>query len=360
MLERRNHRFSRENLSAYIDGRLREGQAARIGRHLARCAECRADLATVQETVLLLQQTPPLPVPRGFAVPITAQRERASFRRWNVAYGALRGATVAVALALFLFVSSDLLISTGVLGNLGTQTFEVTGHEPVLEVMQKAPTGAEQTIADTPQSELTAPPDKALVERPEAGAAFGASDQPVEQPKLQIESEKAVVAQQVEQAAEEQPVPESRPQVEDAPVAEGAAPPAQKLRLPKTAGSRAAATASPSASDTSSDAEPRSKGLGGGEPRPDPTERGEPSATVAPSATPSPTPTLMPSPTPARMAKLITPQRAAPLPDETQPGAAQPAVWHLWRGIRIGSGILLGLLLALSGALVLASRKRRV
>lgn len=60
------HERLQEQLSAYLDGELGEGERRRLEEHLAGCPACRARLRTLEETVRLLRALPTVPPPRSF------------------------------------------------------------------------------------------------------------------------------------------------------------------------------------------------------------------------------------------------------------------------------------------------------
>ena len=69
----RTHKRLRSLLSHYIDGQVRQSEAARIERHLTECEECRAEIDTLRATVGLLRALPEIEMPRAFtlsAVPV--------------------------------------------------------------------------------------------------------------------------------------------------------------------------------------------------------------------------------------------------------------------------------------------------
>ncbi|MGC8782707.1 MAG: anti-sigma factor family protein, partial [Anaerolineae bacterium] len=64
---RGNHLHS-EELSAYLDGQVRPAERRRIEAHLAGCAACRRELASLRQTVALVRALPRVPVPRAFTL----------------------------------------------------------------------------------------------------------------------------------------------------------------------------------------------------------------------------------------------------------------------------------------------------
>lgn len=112
-VRRRDHKYALENLSAYLDGELAVGERARVEAHLRRCVACQRELQSLRQTALLLRYAPRHAVPRSFALPASASRAQARYRGWQVGYGVLRTASVAVALMLVMLLSTDALFSSG-------------------------------------------------------------------------------------------------------------------------------------------------------------------------------------------------------------------------------------------------------
>lgn len=77
----------RDNIKAYIDGELGPIQRLRVGRHLARCAECREEMEAMSELTEKLQSTPGVPAPEGLRekvmgkIEFTPQRKAAFWNR---------------------------------------------------------------------------------------------------------------------------------------------------------------------------------------------------------------------------------------------------------------------------------------
>lgn len=347
-----NHQQVADNLAAYLDGRLDARQRARIERHLAECSACRAELAELRQTVSLLKQLPLLPVPRNFTLPASAQAQRRSFVRWNAAFGALRGATVAVALALFLFASGDLLFSVGVLrqGREAPSPQAMMAPQAASEVEPTAPAAAPLAVELAEQAEpafgalAATAPEEAVAE--------------AEQPQMLAKAAPVEQTDQVALAAEaEQPELSAEPLPEQASAANNSAPP-----LPRTVGARPA-TPEPQTRAMGATAEQPAvaEGQGGGGPAPTVELPTAPPPTAAPSPTLLPDPTATPEAQPERVAALVTPAPQEPTPAAAPlaTSAEQPG-WQLWRTVRYGAGLSLGLLVALCGLLLYAQRQRRV
>ncbi|MCI0439971.1 MAG: zf-HC2 domain-containing protein [Chloroflexi bacterium] len=65
---KRQHSGLRGLLSAYIDDETTELEASRVEAHLAVCAECRAELESLRDTVSLLRSFPEYELPRSFVL----------------------------------------------------------------------------------------------------------------------------------------------------------------------------------------------------------------------------------------------------------------------------------------------------
>ena len=62
----------REQLSALLDNELDEQERAELEAHLPTCAECRAELESLQRTRALVRALPQPALPRSFALPLEA------------------------------------------------------------------------------------------------------------------------------------------------------------------------------------------------------------------------------------------------------------------------------------------------
>jgi hypothetical protein len=100
------HPHDEESLSAYLDGELSPQEQAAVQQHLAECADCQWDLATLRQAVQWTRELPTVPLPRAFTIPVRVERERAPRRRWTL-LPVLQGATALVALLLFVAVAGD-------------------------------------------------------------------------------------------------------------------------------------------------------------------------------------------------------------------------------------------------------------
>lgn len=104
------HERVREDLSAFLDGQLSSRQRSRVEKHLVQCADCRAELESLRQTVSLLHSAPTLKLPRSFLLPASEMRPVRVVRA-RVGYGYLQAATVVATLLLVLAASGDALLS---------------------------------------------------------------------------------------------------------------------------------------------------------------------------------------------------------------------------------------------------------
>ena len=107
------HGYFEERLSAYLDGELASREHEAVEHHLETCSACQWDLETLGQTIQWTRELPTLAVPRVFTIPVPAEPERSSRRRWNF-LPVLQGATALIAMLLVFAVAGDLM-----LGSLG-------------------------------------------------------------------------------------------------------------------------------------------------------------------------------------------------------------------------------------------------
>lgn len=347
---RRDHKFTAANLSAYLDGELTSRQKQRVEEHLLACEPCRRDLAQLERTVALLRRAPMRPVPRSFALPASAQSKQAAYRRWNSAYGVLRTASVMVSLLLVLLFSGDALI-----GRWLAPAVPVSLH--VEEVVLDREQAAEAPMLAT------------------APAAAEAAREAVEAPQMEAPSEApppmALMAPaEVTAMVEREAPPESAlaPGLggggEPAPQFKAAPPP---VSVPQTSGARlgSAPTSVRRAADAATpggvmmlQAPSPEQGIA------ESAEDGAPSPTAAElSALPqgiTSTPWHTPTDTELAAKRALD----TPMPDSAEATPLRHIErspwWSIWRGIRLASGVFLGMLLMLVATLVLIGQKRRI
>lgn len=96
-----------EQLSSYLDQQASPAERATIDAHLQQCSECRAELESLRQTVVMLHSLPRVAVPRAF----TLSEAQAGIRRpaatpgWFGGLARGLGAVAAIALVAFVAVS---------------------------------------------------------------------------------------------------------------------------------------------------------------------------------------------------------------------------------------------------------------
>ena len=109
MARQNDHTRAEELISAYLDKRVSAEEKSFFERHIASCADCRAQLETTRSMIAALQAMPAVKAPRSFVLPreMAPQPKRSFFSL----YPALRLATVVAALAFAVLFAGDLLIN---------------------------------------------------------------------------------------------------------------------------------------------------------------------------------------------------------------------------------------------------------
>src|SRR5512144_2412840 len=109
MIRQNDHIRAEELISAYLDKRITAEEKNFFERHIASCADCRAQLEATRSMVAALRAMPVVKAPRSFVLPraMAKQPRRSLFSL----YPALRLATVVAALAFVVLFAGDLLIS---------------------------------------------------------------------------------------------------------------------------------------------------------------------------------------------------------------------------------------------------------
>lgn len=315
MTYQRDHRFVRDNLSAYLDGRLTDRERTRVERHLASCQDCQEDLASLRQTVSLLRRVPPRPVPRSFVLPAAAQKEQARYRRSALAYNWLRGAAVAVSFVLVLLLTSDALFGLG--------TFQAANPMP-------APRLTGTAVSDRGPGEATR-----LLVPPAAEGQGGAAEGSVP--------------------------------AEPSQGAPGVA------MAPKAAPESAASDAGEAGRDRSAAGTPvPMPKVSGALPAQQPTPAGAPAAAApqgetqaAPTAAPTPTPheqrvaAALPTAAPTAASLADEPMAQGESSSSTTGFVQPPALGRAWGTVRLLAGILGGLLLILLAGLLWFGQRRR-
>ncbi len=107
---RKRAHVTEEELSLLIDGRLEDGVRRRVEAHVETCPTCRESYETLQQTVLLLQKTPRVSLPRVFTL-TEADVARFTHRRRSGKMLWLRWATALVAAMLIAVVGLDFTLA---------------------------------------------------------------------------------------------------------------------------------------------------------------------------------------------------------------------------------------------------------
>ncbi len=168
-----------ELLSAYLDQQVSPAERATIDAHLQQCTECRAELGSLRQTVIILHSLPRVAVPRAF----TLSEAKAGIRRPIVApgwFGGLaRGLGAVAAIALVAFVAVTILRPEQAPWSPNqtvarVQPTTVPATEKPLAAAPVAPTAAE-----APQAKTQEQAPAAVVEpSQEAALAMAASPEP--------------------------------------------------------------------------------------------------------------------------------------------------------------------------------------
>jgi len=261
----------REELSAYLDGRLSAQDRAAMERHIQACPECSLALDQLRQIVDAMRSTPPVRPPRSFALTpdtVQTQGQPPSWLRWWYRSAPAIAGVAALLLAALLFA------------DLGARPRMLASAPPP----PTAPAAAEEpsSVQATAAPALTAAPGSFGYHAPEEGAAS--------------------VAAGPELGAASAPPPESDVRRAPGPSAQAAdvqtAPPAA-VQTEATSGERAAVASPPA------EAEPT--------PTPQLTATAQTPPTPLPAATATPAPSLTPAATAAAksLAMAEPPTRAA-------------------------------------------------
>lgn len=138
------HGYFEERLSAYLDGELTLREVEAVEQHLETCPDCQWNLETLGQTIRWTRELPTLTVPRVFTIPVSAEPERRTRRRWSF-LPVLQGATALLAVLLVFAVAGDLMF-----GNLST------GSAPDIALQQEAaplsmePTQVAEKVVEEP------------------------------------------------------------------------------------------------------------------------------------------------------------------------------------------------------------------
>src|SRR5512135_3661590 len=172
-----DHNRAEELISAYLDKRVSAEEQSFFERHIASCADCRAQLEATRSMVAALKAMPAVKAPRSFVLP--REMARQPQRSFLSLYPALRLATVIAALAFVVLFAGDLLINK-VGGSSAPQSVPAAAPAPVAMQAPAAPREAaptqEPATAATYSAAATAPIESAA---PAAGSAKMSATAPV-------------------------------------------------------------------------------------------------------------------------------------------------------------------------------------
>lgn len=166
------HRFSQENLSAYIDNQLAPRERARVAHHLEACETCRRELAELRHTIALVSQSPRLHAPRSFALPQTMQPVQARQRRWEGLFAFARTAAVVASALMVVFFAGDMALTLGWAPIAPARSTQMDALVEATQVVERV-TETEPLLAleSAPASEEPAPEVQAEAEQAVAAVA---------------------------------------------------------------------------------------------------------------------------------------------------------------------------------------------
>jgi hypothetical protein len=169
MARQNDHKRVEELISAYLDKRVSTEEKDFFERHIASCADCRAQLETTRSMVAALKAMPVVKAPRSFVLP--REMAKQPKRSFLSLYPALRLATVVAAMAFAVLFAGDLLLNQ--MGGASTPQ-SIPANAPAPPAMQ--PPAAARQIAPTQEpaaAEMYSDTATAPVEppAPAAGAA---------------------------------------------------------------------------------------------------------------------------------------------------------------------------------------------
>ena len=169
MARQNDHTRAEGLISAYLDKRVSAEEQGFFERHIASCADCRAQLEATRSMVAALRAMPAVKAPRSFVLPREmAKQPRRSFLPL---YPALRLATVVAAMAFVVLFAGDVLISRSS-GVSAPQYIPAAApaamQAPAPEAARQVAPTQEPAAAATANDAATAP---ARAAAPAAGAA---------------------------------------------------------------------------------------------------------------------------------------------------------------------------------------------
>lgn len=173
MARHNDHHRAEELISAYLDKRVSAEEQDFFERHVASCADCRAQLEATRSMIAALKAMPAVKAPRSFVLP--REMARQPRRSFFSLYPALRLATVVAAMAFVVLFAGDLLINQRG-GASAPQSIPAAAPAPIAMQATEAPLEAAPaqaaTAAEAYDASATAPAEP---EAPMAGAASKAA-----------------------------------------------------------------------------------------------------------------------------------------------------------------------------------------
>ncbi len=164
------HKFTPEQLSAYLDGQLGETERQELERHLGQCPDCRTILEKLSQTDQSVQRAEKVTAPAGYfdtfgsgvANRIAARKLRTAKAPWLVRWGWLPAAATVAGLALIL-IRGDLTQREYLqpAPKKAPEPPATAVSQPQTEVAKQAEeTPVAQTIKQAPRDEIGAVRDK--------------------------------------------------------------------------------------------------------------------------------------------------------------------------------------------------------
>jgi predicted anti-sigma-YlaC factor YlaD len=176
MARQADHNRAEDLISAYLDQQVTAEEKQFFERHLAACADCRAQLEATRALVAALKAMPAVKAPRSFVLPREmAKQPKRSIFAW---YPALRLATVLAAIAFMVLFAGDVLISRSGGGSAVLSSVPMAAPAPQLEQAAEsmpAPAATEVAVAAPTEAPAPAASNTAAATVPGAAAMAGAA-----------------------------------------------------------------------------------------------------------------------------------------------------------------------------------------
>jgi hypothetical protein len=153
MARQNDHKRAEELISAYVDKRVSAEEKDFFERHVASCADCRAQLEATRSMITALKAMPAVKAPRSFVLPREMAKEPK--RSFLSLYPALRLATVIAAMAFVVLFAGDLLINQSA-GTSAPQSIPAAAPAPAVVQAPAAQRAAAPTQAPAAEADNTA------------------------------------------------------------------------------------------------------------------------------------------------------------------------------------------------------------